>query len=283
MLTFKEGDLEMKTILILTISILILVTNLSLAQTQIDSGYVYGTWDVAGSPYLINGEISIPYSMTLTIEPGVLVDILVAHEDIVKEKPEELKALMRAWLRAIEYWKQNPDEANAIMAKQYDMPVDEFAEVISGVKWPTYQESVDYLGTEQKPGRIYEVSDVFADVFLELGTIKQKPDMAKAIDDSFPAGERTDPTGGFFIWWQSENKDFVSKKFMEEFAIPNDILYVPGGAFYPIVGHKLGDNGTELIPSKPEQNTMRLGFSYREPEIISEGIERLGKLLSEHL
>ncbi len=107
--------------------------------------------------------------------------------------------------------------------------------------------------------------------------------MAKAIDESFPAGTRTDPTGGFFIWWQSEKEDFDSKKFMEEVALPHDILYVPGGAFYPIVGHKLGENGTDLIPSKPENNTMRLGFSYRDPEIIADGIEKLGKLLTENL
>ncbi|MFW9909546.1 MAG: PLP-dependent aminotransferase family protein, partial [Candidatus Thorarchaeota archaeon] len=29
--------------------------------------------------------------------------------------------------------------------------------------------------------------------------------MAKAIDASFPDGTRTDPTGGFFIWWESAN------------------------------------------------------------------------------
>ncbi|MFW9978918.1 MAG: PLP-dependent aminotransferase family protein [Candidatus Thorarchaeota archaeon] len=107
--------------------------------------------------------------------------------------------------------------------------------------------------------------------------------MAKAMDASFPAGDRTDPTGGFFIWWQSENPEFNSKKFMEEVAIPNDILYVPGGPFYPITGYTLTENGNDLKPSKPEPNTMRLGFSYAEPDIIAEGIERLGKLLSEHV
>ncbi|MFW9955840.1 MAG: PLP-dependent aminotransferase family protein [Candidatus Thorarchaeota archaeon] len=106
--------------------------------------------------------------------------------------------------------------------------------------------------------------------------------MAKAIDASFPDGTRTDPTGGFFIWWESANKNFDSAKFMQEYAIPNDVLYVPGGPFYPIVGYNLSANGNDLIPSKPELNTMRLGFSYRSPEVISEGIERLGKLLSEH-
>ena len=107
--------------------------------------------------------------------------------------------------------------------------------------------------------------------------------MAKAMDASFPAGERTDPTGGFFIWWQSESPDFDSRKFMEEVAIPNDLLYVPGGPFYPLAGYALTGNGNELKASKPEANTMRLGFSYATPDIISEGIEKLGHLLSENL
>ncbi len=107
--------------------------------------------------------------------------------------------------------------------------------------------------------------------------------MAKAIDASFPDGERTDPTGGFFIWWQSAKESFNSSKFMQDIAIPNDLLYVPGGPFYPIVGHQLAEDGTALVPSRIEENTMRLGFSYRDPEIISEGIEKLGTLLSEHL
>ncbi|MHA1959667.1 MAG: aminotransferase-like domain-containing protein [Candidatus Thorarchaeota archaeon] len=107
--------------------------------------------------------------------------------------------------------------------------------------------------------------------------------MVKAIDASFPAGERTDPTGGFFVWWQSEEKSFDSKVFMQDVAVPNDILYVPGGPFYPITGYKLNNGGNELVPARPELNTMRIGFSYVTPEIISEGIERLGGLLTKTL
>ncbi|TFG33502.1 PLP-dependent aminotransferase family protein [Candidatus Thorarchaeota archaeon] len=107
--------------------------------------------------------------------------------------------------------------------------------------------------------------------------------MAKAIDEFFPTGTRTDPTGGFFIWWQSENPDFNTSKFMEKVAIPNEIIYVPGTPFYPIVGHQIAESGNELEPSVPETNAMRLGYSYAPPEIISEGIERLGKLLSKEI
>ena len=107
--------------------------------------------------------------------------------------------------------------------------------------------------------------------------------MAKAMDASFPAGERTDPTGGFFIWWQSENTDFNSGEFMMKTAIPNEIIYVPGGPFYPITGFSLTEDGSDLIDSKPIPNTMRIGFSYATKELIAEGVEKLGALLTKKL
>ncbi|MBT8387335.1 MAG: hypothetical protein KJO12_07970, partial [Ignavibacteria bacterium] len=47
---------------------------LSFAQTNIPPGDVYGTWGINGSPYNIQGDITIPNDSTLSIEPGVLVE-----------------------------------------------------------------------------------------------------------------------------------------------------------------------------------------------------------------
>jgi pimeloyl-ACP methyl ester carboxylesterase len=46
--------------------------------TEIPAGKVSGTWTLEGSPYHINGEITIPNGKTLTIEPGVEV-IFTGH------------------------------------------------------------------------------------------------------------------------------------------------------------------------------------------------------------
>jgi hypothetical protein len=43
-------------------------------QTSIPGGNVSGTWNLAGSPYLIQGSIMVPNGSTLTIEPGVTVN-----------------------------------------------------------------------------------------------------------------------------------------------------------------------------------------------------------------
>jgi len=130
--------------------------------------------------------------------------------------------------------------------------------------------------------RYYEVyiDDVLPSILIEYR--KRCEAMCKSVDETFPPGKRSDPTGGFFIWWESE-KPFDSLKFLETHAIPNDIVYIPGNEFYPIPGYQYPGEGSEIIPIKPKRNTMRLSFSYNTPNDIYEGISKLGKILTENL
>ncbi|MFW9922951.1 MAG: PLP-dependent aminotransferase family protein [Candidatus Thorarchaeota archaeon] len=106
--------------------------------------------------------------------------------------------------------------------------------------------------------------------------------MLKGIEETFPAGQHTTPSGGFFVWYESD-KQFNSKKFLQEKGIPNEIMFVPGAAFYPIKGWTM-DEGTEnIIESVAKTNTMRLGYSYNKDDEIYEGMSKLGKLLSKEL
>ncbi|MHA1616233.1 MAG: aminotransferase-like domain-containing protein [Candidatus Njordarchaeales archaeon] len=110
--------------------------------------------------------------------------------------------------------------------------------------------------------------------------------MTKTMDEHFPEGFRTDPTGGFFVWWESANKTFNASVFLEKVAIPNDVSYVPGAAFYPLpqFGYMYDPDKREIVPLKEiPENAMRLSYSYLPENLIEEGIIKLGKLLSEHL
>jgi hypothetical protein len=51
----------------------VLVVPVCTAETHIQSGELAGTWDLAGSPYIIEGNCLITVNSTLTIEPGVQV------------------------------------------------------------------------------------------------------------------------------------------------------------------------------------------------------------------
>jgi len=138
------------------------------------------------------------------------------------------------------------------------------------------------------PTVLQKVMAIYYDKYIDkvlpecLKTYKKRSDsMLKGIDESFPAGENTRPQGGFFVWYESE-KQFDAKQFLQQTVIPNDIMYVPGSAFYPIKGWSI-DDSNEIKPSVAKTNTMRLGFSYNNAEDIYEGIKKLGGLLTKEL
>jgi len=51
-------------------------------------------------------------------------------------------------------------------------------------------------------------------------------------------------------------------------ALKVNVAYVPGASFHPVGGG---------------ENTMRLNFSFSNPQTINEGIGRLGRVFKEHL
>ena len=71
---FKESvrPLNLGTVLLSLVTLLSLAVPVA-AATTISGGDVSGTWTAAGSPYRINGDITVPAGPTLTIEPGVEV------------------------------------------------------------------------------------------------------------------------------------------------------------------------------------------------------------------
>jgi len=115
---------------------------------------------------------------------------------------------------------------------------------------------------------------------------KQKDAAYKALLDTFPEGDFTNPTGGFFIWWQPKGEkaySFDVRKFNQEVLHPNDVLVVPGAAFYPPHGHSYDPEAREIEPLKIINGGMRIGYSFLQPELIDVGVRRLGKLLKENL
>ncbi|MGC9780451.1 MAG: PLP-dependent aminotransferase family protein [Candidatus Heimdallarchaeota archaeon] len=139
------------------------------------------------------------------------------------------------------------------------------------------------------PTILQKVMAIYYDKYIDkvlpdcLKTYKKRSEaMLKGIKETFPAGEYTKPTGGFFVWYESE-KQFNSKSFLMDKCIPNDIMFVPGAAFYPIKGWSFDDTSDGLIESQAKTNTMRIGYSYNKADVIYDGITRLGKLLTEEL
>jgi 2-aminoadipate transaminase len=97
-------------------------------------------------------------------------------------------------------------------------------------------------------------------------TYKERRDvMLETMEEVFPSGVRwTRPQGGMFLWGILPKGMDAAK--VLKVAIEKKVAFVPGGSFHPNGGG---------------ENTMRLNFSFSSPEVIREGITRLGLLLRE--
>lgn len=91
--------------------------------------------------------------------------------------------------------------------------------------------------------------------------------MAAALRDFLPAGcEWQKPEGGMFFWIRlPEGLDAMA---LLPRAVDAGIAYVPGAAFYA---------------HQPDPRTLRLSFVTLTPDLITEGVEKLGRMLHEAL
>lgn len=91
--------------------------------------------------------------------------------------------------------------------------------------------------------------------------------MLAAIERFFPSEARwTRPEGGLFLWVQLPERINAETLFAE--ALADGVAFVPGRSFFAC---------------KPRLNFMRLNFSNQKPEMIEEGIKRIGALLKRRL
>ncbi len=89
--------------------------------------------------------------------------------------------------------------------------------------------------------------------------------MLTALEEEFPASATwTRPRGGLFVW--ATLPSYIDTQDLFAKAIDQNVAFVPGGAAF------LNGKG---------RNSMRLNYSAMSPEIISNGIARLGAVVRE--
>jgi len=93
---------------------------------------------------------------------------------------------------------------------------------------------------------------------------KRRDAMLTALEEHFPQHVSfTRPAGGLFLWVVLP--EGVDARWLLERALEERVAFVPGESFFPGGGH---------------ENTLRLNFSAMPEERITEGICRLGRVLS---
>lgn len=147
-----------------------------LKSNDIQAGH---TWE----PYIseaikLGGHILFTSKQT----PGLILDLIAFRGEVIRERPEDIRAFIRAWLQAVTYWEANVEEGNAIISKALNIPSTTLS--LEGINLTNLEENKKFFesGSSQS---IYKTAKIYTDFFIRSGNVTRIPDIKTLFNSSF--------------------------------------------------------------------------------------------------
>ncbi|MEW5858469.1 MAG: aliphatic sulfonate ABC transporter substrate-binding protein [Cyanobacteriota bacterium] len=135
-------------------------------------------------PYTLEAvEAGAKVLFTSKQTPGLIPSIIVFRNNVVRDHPEQIQAFVRAWFQAQDYWKTNPDESKALIAKRLNIKPEEVS--TDTVQLYTLQDNVKAFTPGSTTESLYHTAKLYADFSIRTGGLSVAPDVQKLIVPSF--------------------------------------------------------------------------------------------------
>jgi NitT/TauT family transport system substrate-binding protein len=119
--------------------------------------------------------------------PGLIGDIVAFRADFAKEHPDQVQAFVAALKEATDFMLNNTEEANKIMANGFKMKPEDISADIKTLKFYDLKGNLEFFGTSDKPGQIYDVTKKAGEFYVNQKVISKQPNVNDMIDASFMA------------------------------------------------------------------------------------------------
>lgn len=139
------------------------------------------TWE----PWLSKGKENGKVLVSTKDYPGIIIDSVSFRADIVEKYPQAMEGFVKAMAQAMEYWKNNKQEAEKIMAEGLGIDLEEFQATIPDLKFYDLEGNKKFFGTEDAPGAIYETTKKAINFYAKLNVIETEPRPEEIIDPGF--------------------------------------------------------------------------------------------------
>jgi NitT/TauT family transport system substrate-binding protein len=125
--------------------------------------------------------------MTSKDTPGLIVDTLIMRKDILTANPEIGTKLARAWNKAVDYQKANPDAAAKVMQEGlggfYEKPEDIMADLAGVSLFDKARNAEFFTGTGD--GTALSTTQFAIDLWTKLGQITTPVKAEDMVDGSY--------------------------------------------------------------------------------------------------
>lgn len=107
--------------------------------------------------------------------PGLIADVLVFDDKVIKAKPAEITGIMKAYLDGLAYMKAKPDEANKIIGKFMGVSAAEVKEQLGGVYNIPVAEMPKAFTKAKETTSYFASGEIIGQLLLAKGQIKAVP------------------------------------------------------------------------------------------------------------
>ncbi len=130
------------------------------------------TWEpwLSKAKEMVNGHILIDSKQ----HHGDIEDVLFMREEVIGKRPDDIKAFIKAWYKAVDFVKSNPAEAKRIIGKAFGLSEEKVAELLPKVIYEGKEGNRKAFGTKEKPGFLYNLYDKISEAWLAEKVIDKR-------------------------------------------------------------------------------------------------------------
>ena len=138
------------------------------------------TWDPFASEALSKGA-HIIFSSAET--PGLTPDVLIFRTAVIKERPDDIRAFIKAWFEALAYWQANPAEGNALIAQATERRLEQIS--TEGIKLFSLEDNLKAFENSTELTSLYQSGRINADFMINTGVLIHAPKVERILEPSF--------------------------------------------------------------------------------------------------
>jgi NitT/TauT family transport system substrate-binding protein len=153
---------------------------------RVDAAVTWEPWLTKGKATDF-GHLLVDSSTT----PGLITDVIIVKTSWASAHQKDVAGIVKSWNEAVAYYRSNPDESIAIMAKGVGgwlKDPKEFKATLPGIKFYGADDNKAFFGRAAKPGPLATTVKDAIDVWSSRGKLQVKVTPADLISYSYVGG-----------------------------------------------------------------------------------------------
>lgn len=115
--------------------------------------------------------------------PNEIFDLLLIHEDAYQHRREDVCEVVKAWFRALDYLKNEPEDAMVRISKRLGLKPSDIPSMLDGIILPSRDDNKSILGGDQP--KLLPPAEKLAKIMLQEKMLKHRVDLSEALDADF--------------------------------------------------------------------------------------------------